>query len=113
MTPPLEKLQYSSTVASLSSIFGTAFVPAAPFGTYNMTTPGYGAFEIGAAATANGCAAPAYTSPGAFLGTDGGASTSSVNITSLDVLAILGGQSSNSTGTVSTLALGIGAYYGG
>jgi hypothetical protein len=112
-SPPLEKLMYTKTAVSLTQIFGTTFTPGSPFNTSNMTTPGFGAFEIGAAATANHCAAPTYTSPGAFLGTDGGATSSSFAVTSMDVLAILNGQATNPTATASTIGLGIGAYYGG
>jgi hypothetical protein len=113
LSPSLEKLQYTSTTVSLSQIFGGTFTPGSPFGTHNMTTPGFGSFEIGAAATANGCAAPTYTTPGAFLGSDSGASSSSFAVTSQDILAILNGQTTNSTGTESTIGLGIGAYFGG
>jgi hypothetical protein len=113
LTPSDEKLLYTSTTVSLTQVFGTTFAPGAPFGTSNMTTPGFGGFEIGAASTANGCAAPTYTSPGAFLGTDSGASTSSFTVTSMDISAILGGQASNLVSNTSTIGLGIGAYYGG
>jgi hypothetical protein len=64
LTPSLEKLAFTKTTTSLKQIFGTTFTPGTPFNTDNMTTPGYGGFEIGAAATGNGCAAPTYTSPG-------------------------------------------------
>jgi len=111
-SPPSEKLQYKTTTVSLHQIYGTLFTPGSPFGTDNVTTDGFGAFEIGANATANGCTAPTYTTPGAFLGTDNGASSASVTITGADATAIVDGQTT-SGGTETKLALGIGAYYGG
>ncbi len=115
LSPSLEKLMYTKTSVSLSQIYGTSFSPGAPFGTDNMNTPGYGAFELGAVATSNGCTAPTYTTPAAFLGTDSGASSSSVAVTSLDISAILAGQANHSSsgGTETEIGLGIGAYYGG
>jgi hypothetical protein len=111
LTPPAEKLMYGSTQVSLTQIYGALFSPGSPFGVDNVTTDGYGAFEIGNNATSNGCTAPTYTSPGAFLGTDSGATSASVAITSQDATAILDGQASSATST--KLGLGIGAYYGG
>ena len=110
-TPPSEKLLYKTSTVSLSQIYGTLFSPGSPFGTDNVTTDGYGAFEIGKNATDNGCTAPTYTFPGAFLGTDNGATSASVAITSQDATAILDGQANTSSGT--KLGLGIGAFYGG
>lgn len=110
-TPPSEKLLYKTTQVSVSQIYGTLFSPGSPFGSSNVTTDGFGAFEIGANATSNGCTAPTYTSPGAFLGTDSGASSASLAITSQDATAILDGQANKSGET--ELGLGIGAYYGG
>jgi hypothetical protein len=110
-TPAEESLTNSTTVASISQIYGALFSPGAPFGSSNVTTDGYGSFQIGANASTQGCTAPTYTSPGAFLGSDLGASTASVAVTSEDVGAILQGQASTATAT--NLLLGIGAYYGG
>ncbi len=106
-----ESLAHTTTVASLTQIFGTTFQPApnSPYGATEPTTDGYGAFEIGAEATANGCTAPTET--GGFLGTDSGATASSLAVTSIDALGILNGEAT--VGTTTTLGLGIGAYYSG
>jgi hypothetical protein len=109
-TPAEESLTNSTTVASISQIYGALFSPGAPCGSSNVTTDGYGSFQIGANASTQGCTAPTYTSPGAFLGSDLGASTASVAVTSEDGGAIISGQTG---ATVTKLLLGIGAYYGG
>jgi hypothetical protein len=109
---PAEKLLYTSTTINIHQIYGGLFAPGAPFGQHNVTTTGYGSFEIGANATADGgCTAPTVSGTAAFGGSDNGASTASVAVTSQDISAILGGQA-NANGAT-TLTLGIGAYYGG
>jgi hypothetical protein len=108
-----EKIEYSSITANLSQIYGALFSPGAPFGNDHVTTDGYGSFQIGANATAAGCTAPTYSGTQAFGGSDNGASTAAVAVTSQDAGAIVDGQANNTSTNVTTLDLGIGALYGG
>ena len=103
------KLTASTTVVNINQTFGGSFVPGSPFGAENMNTEGYGVFELGKAANDAGCT-PASVS-GGFLGTDSGASTSAVAVTSQDTFAILFGQANSASKT--TLTLGLGAVYVG
>lgn len=114
-TPPLESLLYKTSTITPTEFFGTTFVPGAPFGTDNMNTPGFGAFEFGKAATDNGCTAdlpPAGTQ--AFEGTDSSATTSAFGVTSSDIDAILFGEdTSTATPSTTKIDLGIGSAYFG
>ena len=109
---PAEKLADATTSVGVTQIDGNLFAPGAPFGSNNVTTDGFGQFEIGANATAAGCTPPSSVS-GGFLGTDNGATTASVAITSQDGTGILDGQTNKGSPPVTALLLGIGAYYGG
>jgi hypothetical protein len=103
------KLAAPATTVNINQTFGSSFIPGAPFGADNVTTGGYGMFELGKVATDQGCTPGSVT--GGFLGGDSGTSTSAIAVTSQDTFAILLGEANSSSKT--TLTLGLGAVYVG
>ncbi len=111
---PLESLTNAKTFVNPTQIYGNLFSPGSPFGaTDNPTTDGYGYFEIGKNAVDNGCTASTIGAGSGFVGTDNGASGSSIAVTSLDASALLNGQAVNGTDTEDVLNIGLGALSSG
>jgi hypothetical protein len=103
---------FTTTSVTMSQAFGGTFVPSGGgFGVDNITTDGYGSFSLGKLAVDHGCAASSQS--GGFGGSDSGATSASYAVTSQDFGAFLASEENNTTGTLSTVNLGIGASYFG
>jgi hypothetical protein len=102
----------TTTSVTMSQAFGGTFIPSGGgFGVDNITTDGYGSFSLGKLAVDHGCAAS--TQSGAFGGSDSGVTSASYAVTSQDFGAFLANEENNTTQTLSTVNLGMGAAYFG
>lgn len=113
-----EPLLWPHTTVTVDHIDGSTLTPSdAPYGTDNLSTDGYGAFELGkVATTAGGGSCSTSTSESGtqgFQGGDGGVASSTYAVTQQDFSVFLENQENNATQTTSTINLSIGtAYFG-